>query len=71
MEYSKKHPGRHRKGKLLETIEHDRLANDLADMMVNRWGINLVSVESITVNRQDDGQLTDLHVVFIPAKNPD
>lgn len=71
MEYRKKHPGRHRKGKLLETIEQDSLANDLAGLIVNKWGINLVSVESITVNRQGDGQLTDLHVVFIPAKNPD
>lgn len=71
MKYRKKHPGRHRKGKLLETIEQDRLANDLAGLIVNRWGINLVSVESITINRQADGQLTDLHVEFIPAEHPD
>lgn len=31
------------------------------------WGINLVSVKSITINRQKDGQLKDLHVEFIPA----
>jgi hypothetical protein len=45
------------------------LADDVASLIVNRWGINLCSVKSIVINRQPDGQLTDLHVKFIP--NPE
>lgn len=30
------------------------------------WGINLRSVESITVDIQEDGQMTELSVKFIP-----
>lgn len=54
---------------LMRTIRKDKLADDVASLIVNRWGINLCSVKSIVINRQPDGQLTDLHVKFIP--NPD
>ena len=53
---------------LIETLNNDRLADHVHDLIVNRWGINLVAVDHIVVNRQPDGQLTDLHVKFIPAK---
>ena len=33
----------------------------------NHMGINLVSVESISWTKQDDGQLTDLSIKFNPA----
>lgn len=56
-----------KKDNLIKTIEKDHLAEDVAHLIVNKWGINLVSVKSITINRQKDGQLTDLHVEFIPA----
>ena len=54
---------------LMRTIRKDKLADDVASLIVNRWGINLCSVKSIVINRQPDGQLTDLHVEFIP--NPE
>ena len=54
---------------LIAEIEKDKLVEDVAGLIVNRWGINLCSVESIVINRQADGQLTDLHVEFIP--NPE
>ena len=56
-----------KKDKLIKTIEKDSLAEDVAHLIVNKWGINLVAVTSITINRQKDGQLKDLHVEFIPA----
>lgn len=54
---------------LIAEIKKDKLVEDVASLIVNRWGINLCSVESIVINRQADGQLTDLHVEFIP--NPE
>lgn len=33
----------------------------------NRIGINLCSVDSITYTKQDDGQLVNLQINFIPA----
>ena len=60
-----------RKDKLIKKIECDHLVEDVASLIVNRWGINLVAVRDITIHRQADGQLTDLHVEFIPAENPD
>lgn len=59
--------GNMKKDNLIETIKKDSLAEDVAHLIVNKWGINLVSVKSITINRQKDGQLKDLHVEFIPA----
>lgn len=59
--------GNMKKDNLIKTIEKDSLAEDVAHLIVNKWGINLVAVKSITINRQKDGQLKDLHVEFIPA----
>lgn len=56
---------------LIAEIRKDKLADDVASLIVNRWGINLCSVKSIVINRQPDGQLTDLHVEFIPNPNGD
>ena len=53
---------------LIEELNRDKRADDVHDMIVNRWGINLVAVDHIVVNRQSDGQLTEMHVKFIPAK---
>lgn len=56
---------------LIDTLNKDRLADQVHDLIVNRWGINLCAVDHIVVNRQADGQLTDMHVKFIPADEPD
>lgn len=39
----------------------------LGEFIVNQLGINLVSVDDIKVERQQDGQITDIHIAFIPS----
>lgn len=53
---------------LVETIRRDHAASDIANLITNKWGINLCSVESIDVTRNEFGELTDLHVKFIPGE---
>lgn len=38
------------------------------DVIPNRMGINLCSVESVSWSRQDDGQLTNLTINFTPSQ---
>ena len=52
---------------LLQDMKEDAAANKLGEFIVNQLGINLVSVEGIKVERQHDGQITDIHIAFIPA----
>ena len=51
---------------VLQDMESDPTANKLGEFIVNQLGINLVAVESIYVNRQEDGQITDIQIAFIP-----
>lgn len=46
--------------------EDGRWMSVLLSFFPNYWGINLCSVESITVDKQEDGQITELSVKFIP-----
>lgn len=41
------------------------------EIIPNNMGINLVSVDAISWQKQDDGQLTQLTIYFIPSKNLD
>jgi hypothetical protein len=52
---------------LLQDMKEDPAANKLGEFIVNQLGINLVSVDSIKVKRQEDNQITDIHISFIPA----
>lgn len=52
---------------LMQDMEEDPAANKLGEFIVNQLGINLVSVDGIKVERQHDGQITDIHIAFIPA----
>ena len=52
---------------LLQDMKEDAAANKLGEFIVNQLGINLVSVDGIKVERQQDGQITDIHIAFIPA----
>ena len=52
---------------LLQDMKEDPAANKLGEFIVNQLGINLVSVDGIKVERQNDGQITDIHIAFIPA----
>lgn len=51
---------------VLQDMESDPAVNKLGEFIVNQLGINLVAVESIYVDRQEDGQITDIHIAFIP-----
>lgn len=46
--------------------EDGRWMSVLLSFFPNYWGINLVSVKSITIDKQDDGQITELLVKFNP-----
>ncbi|AXF51105.1 hypothetical protein MLDJOKPK_00170 [Salmonella phage SPAsTU] len=41
------------------------------DVIPNQMGINLCSVDSLEWTRQEDGQLVDLKIKFIPTDNPE
>lgn len=49
-----------------ELIETKECPLDLS-VIPNMMGINLCSVDSVTWTRQDDGQLVNLTINFIPA----
>ena len=60
-----------KKSNLQQDMKEDVAANKLSEFIVNQLGINLVSVDAIKVDRQQDGQITDIHVSFIPANLTD
>lgn len=39
----------------------------IATFIVNQLGINLCSVKSINVDRQEDGQIKEIKIEFIPS----
>ena len=47
-------------------MNKDKLINELETYVVNKLGINLCSVKSINVDRQDDGQLKEIKIEFRP-----
>lgn len=52
-----------------ELIEKDDYCPLPIDIIPNNMGINLMCVDSITWTKQDDGQLVNLTINFIP--NPE
>lgn len=50
----------------IELAEKERWMDLLLTFFPDRWGINLCSVKSITVDKQEDGQITELLVKFNP-----
>jgi len=52
-----------------ELIESDESPLPLS-VIPNYMGINLCAVESLTWTRQEDGQLVDFKINFIPAEIP-
>lgn len=56
-----------KQGNILQDMKEDAAANKLGEFIVNQLGINLVSVDGIKVERQKDGQITDIHIAFVPA----
>lgn len=55
-----------------EIIENDGATCPLPlEVIPNKMGINLCSVEGISWEKQDDGQLKELRIHFIPATEED
>lgn len=54
-----------------ELVEKDEYCPLNLSAIPNYMGINLCSVEAITWTKQDDGQLVNLTIHFIPAKDYD
>jgi len=52
-----------------ELIENDKECPLPLEVIPNKMGINLCSVDAISWQKQDDGQLTNLTIHFIPSPN--
>lgn len=52
---------------IAELLENKELSPLPLEVIPNSMGINLCSVESISWEKQDDGQLINLSIQFIPA----
>jgi hypothetical protein len=55
----------------LKMSEESNVENLISDFIVNRLGINLCSVKSINVDRQEDGQIREIKIEFIPSTGED
>ena len=54
------------------TKEERQSAEELiSTFIVNQLGINLCSVKSINVDRQEDGQIREIKIEFIPSTGED
>ena len=47
-------------------LSKEPLAQEIEEFIVNILGINLVSVDGIYYERQEDGQLKNISIDFIP-----
>ena len=54
--------------KVEDLIKNEEKSPLPLEVIPNYMGINLCSVEAISWQKQDDGQLTNLTIHFIPAK---
>ena len=43
--------------------------NIISTFIVNQLGINLCAVKSINIDRQEDGQIKEIKIEFIPSKD--
>ena len=55
--------------KRLNNLLKDETAKRIVEFIPNELGINLCSVKDIKVLRQKDGQITDIHIEFIPQSD--
>lgn len=51
----------------LKLSEESNVEDLISVFIVNRLGINLCSVKSINVDRQEDGQIREIKIEFIPS----
>ena len=52
-------------------MENRTVEQIVTEFIPNELGINLCAVDSISVGRQMDGQLTDIHIKFKPDNSED
>lgn len=52
---------------VLNYSRHSSVEGLISTFIVNQLGINLCSVKSIIVDRQEDGQIREIKIEFIPA----
>ena len=55
------------KDERLKELEQDNVGKEMLAFIPNNLGINLCSVRNITISRQKDGQLKDIHITFNPS----
>jgi len=55
--------------KIEKLIENPGMSPLPVSTIPNNMGINLVSVDGISWQKQDDGQLTSLTIYFIPSND--
>lgn len=51
----------------IKELENDTVGNQILQFMPNNLGINLCSVKDIKIERQKDGQLVSISIIFIPS----
>ena len=51
----------------IKELQKDNVGNKILNFIPNELGINLCSVKDIIINKQEDEQLTNIQIVFIPA----
>lgn len=54
--------------KITELVENDNYCPIPISVIPNNMGINLCSVDAISWQKQNDGQLTQLTIYFIPEE---
>lgn len=56
---------------VLNYSRHSPVEGLISTFIVNQLGINLCSVKSINVDRQEDGQIREIKIEFIPSTGED
>ena len=50
-----------------DMLNSDETTKRIMNFIPNELGINLCSVDDVVVNRQTDGQITDIQIKFVPT----
>ncbi len=53
----------------IKNLEKNETARRLMNFLPNELGVNLSSVKDIIINRQEDGQIKNIEIIFIPKNN--
>ena len=53
----------------IKNLEKNETARRLMNFLPNELGINLSSVKDIIINRQEDGQIKTIEIIFCPTNN--